>query len=280
MNLPRPRCPVMTASPLPVLDSVGNPLGVRIRRLVKGGPRANSDELLVENEPNILGAVAAGIEVLHVLVEEHRALDALSGRLSEALQGVPVTVVRDETLAQLFPETRTPEIFAITRIPRSYRFRSFEGRQGDIVVLDSVAGPGNAGSIIRLCVAFEAAGVVFLDTHHSDIYRRGTVRASAGTIFQLPLVAATTDAFLKFCRASGTTLVATTPHGGSFSDVMATPGRLAFALGSETRGCAPALVAAAGLHCRIPMSPHVESLNVSAAASVLLFCRSRFAAPA
>lgn len=267
----------MTSTSLPVLDSVASPLGARVRRLAKGGPRANNDELLVENEPNIVGALAAGIEVLHVLVKEHGAREALSERLCSALQGVPVTLVPDEVRAQLFPETRTPEIFAITRMPPRLRFRSLEDRPGDIVVLDSVAGPGNSGSIIRLCAAFEAAGVVFLDTHPSEIYRRGTVRASAGTIFQLPLVASTTDAFLKFCRASETSLVVTSPHGGSFRDVIATPGRLAFALGSETRGCAPALVAAAGLHCRIPMSPGVESLNVSAAASVLLFCRSRFA---
>ncbi len=116
-----------------------------------------------------------------------------------------------------------------------------------------------------------------LNQHHNDIYRRGIVRATAGTMFALPIVAAKNAEFFRFCQATGTRIVTTSSHAReeTFDEVVASPERLAIVLGSESRGCSPELNAAAALRCRIPMTPTVESLNVSAAASVLLFSRYR-----
>jgi tRNA G18 (ribose-2'-O)-methylase SpoU len=257
--------------------SSDDPLAVRIARAAEGEHR-NVNEFLIENEPNIRGALAAGVELRHVLVAPRLAEHPL---VRDLLGDIPVSVVDDELLGQLFSRTRAPELFALAGLPDKRRFRSFASTTGDIVVLDGIDGPGNIGSIIRIATAFEAGGIVQLNRQHRETYRRGIVRASAGTMFSLPIVAAKTTELLRFCEASGTRLVATSSHASeaSFDEVMASPERLAIVLGSESRGCSPEIEAAADVRCRIPMSSGVESLNVSAAAAVLLFSRFRSVPP-
>jgi tRNA G18 (ribose-2'-O)-methylase SpoU len=257
-----------------VITAPDDPLALRIRRAAEAEHRRGHNEIIVENEPNIAGAVAAGVELLYLFVTPKLAQHGVAEELAGS---VPVAVISDEVLAELFQRTRMPGIFAIARLPEKKRFRAFAATSGDIVVLDGVDGPGNIGSIIRSATAFDAGGIVALNQQHNDIYRRGIVRATAGTMFSLPIVTAKNQEFLKFCQASGTRIVTTSSHAGgeAFEEVVNSPDRFAFVLGSESRGCSRELEAAADLRCRIPMSTAVESLNVSAAASVLLFARYR-----
>lgn len=259
---------------LHVVSGGNDPLAVRLRRVAEAEHRRGQGEILIENEPNIAAAVAAGVELVHLLVAPRFATHPLVGQLSGS---VPVSVVPDDVLGQVFQRTRVPDVFAIAKVPAKKRFRAFEATTGDIVVLDGVEGPGNIGSVIRSATAFEAGGIVALNQHHNDLYRRGVTRATAGTMFALPLVTSKTKDLIRFCRASGTQVVVTSSHGTEdmFEEVLDSPRRLALVLGSEARGCSPEIEEAADLACRIPMSPDVESLNVSVAASVLLFARYR-----
>lgn len=259
---------------LGVISSPDDPLAVRIRALAEAEHRRGRNEIIIENEPNIVGALAAGVELTCLLVAPKFAKHDL---VRDLLGSTPVSVVSYDVLAQLFQRTRVPDLFGIARLPEKKRFRAFSATSGDIVVLDDVDGPGNIGSIIRTATAFEAGGIVALNQHHNDVYRRGIVRASAGTIFSLPIVPASNTEFLRFCQASGTRIVTTSSHANddTFEEAIAFPGRLALVLGNEARGCSPEIEAAAALRCRIPMNRAVESLNVSAAASVLLFLRYR-----
>ncbi len=258
-----------------IVSSATDPAGARIRALIDGDGRRNRNEILIENETNILGALEAGVDLLHVYGS--RSLEG-SVVVPGLPPDIPTSFVLEEVLRKLFERTRVPDVFAVARLPARQTFRALTASTGDIVVLDALNGPGNIGSIIRIATAFEAAGIVFLNQDRTDVYRRGIVRASAGTIFKLPIVTATTVSFVRFCRASGTRIVATSAHAqGGFDEVASCPDRLALVFSSETNGCSADVEAAAHWQCRIPMSPRVESLNVSAAASVLLFARSPFA---
>jgi 23S rRNA (adenosine1067-2'-O)-methyltransferase len=253
-----------------VLTAPDGPMAARVRALAEGG-RRNQAEILIENEANILSAREAGVDLLRLFVS--RRLEG-SDLVRDLAPLIPTTAVADEVLVELFQKTRVPQVFAIARLPQRQRFRAFSARPGDIVVLDALDGPGNIGSIIRIAAAFEAGGVVLLNQLPADVYRRGIVRASAGAIFRVPLVPATDDGLVRFCRASGTRIVATSSHAsGGFEETVAHPDRLALVLGSETRGISAEIDGVADIRCRIPMNPQVESLNVSAAASVLLFAR-------
>jgi TrmH family RNA methyltransferase len=261
---------------LGLISAPDDPLAARIRAAAEAERGRGRSEIIIENEPNIVAAKAAGVELLHLLAAPKLGKHPLVAAL---LNSTPVSVVPDDLLAQLFQRTRVPDLFAIARLPEKKRFRAFAATSGDIVVLDGVDGPGNIGSVVRTATAFEAGGIVVLNQHHNDIYRRGIVRASAGTMFSLPIVTANNRDFLRFCQASGTRIVTTSSHAidDVFEKMVRLPERLALVFGSEARGCSSEIEAAAHLRCRIPMSRAVESLNVSAAASVLLFSRYRSA---
>lgn len=260
-------------SELPKVTSAQDPLGSRIRGLAEGGSQKRQREILVEEEANVLAARRAGIEIHHLFLTGRAAP---SEGIQELMADTPTAVVEDSALQELFPRTRAPRMFAITALPAASSFRDLEDRPGDLVVLEGLGGPGNIGSVIRSATAFGAAGIVVLDTSRPELYRRGVIRSTGGTMFSLPLLTATVDRLQRFCRASGTVMVVTSSHASEgFASTLHRAERLALVFGSETQGCSPAIEAVADVRCRIPMNEEVESLNVSVAAAVMLFARSQ-----
>jgi tRNA G18 (ribose-2'-O)-methylase SpoU len=256
-----------------VIDDIEEPVAARLKTLISRSGSRHTSEIVIEDEVNVLGARDANVEILGLFVSQKHAQTALISKLSP---DVETSVVSDDVLAQLFERTRTPDVFATARLPAPATFRTLTASgPGDIVVLDSVDGPGNIGAVIRGATAFEAAGVVALNRDRPAVYRRGVVRASAGNMFKVPIVTATTNRFARFCAASGTLAVALSSHADTtIDDVVARPERLALIFGSETRGCSPEVLEIADVTCRIPIAPGVESLNVSAAANIMMFLRS------
>jgi RNA methyltransferase, TrmH family len=127
-----------------------------------------------------------------------------------------------------------------------------------VVALDGVQDPGNVGTIVRLAAAFDAGGVVLLPGC-ADAYGPKAVRASAGAILNVAIAEMTIDELL----ARGLPIFAADARGSS----QLPNGVIVF--GSEGQGISSRLRAVAKL-VRIEMSDRVESLNVAAAAAILL----------
>jgi RNA methyltransferase, TrmH family len=141
---------------------------------------------------------------------------------------------------------------------------------GFVLVVDRLADPGNAGTVLR---SAEAAGVdaVVCTPGTVDVFNPKVVRASAGALFHVPIVV---DVPLAEVRRPGWRLVGTTSHGGppfdaESHDDMDIPQRLAVVLGNEAHG----LDADVDVDGWVTV-PHVgrsESLNVAMAATVIAF---------
>jgi TrmH family RNA methyltransferase len=158
-----------------------------------------------------------------------------------------------------------------------------------IIIADGLQDPGNLGTIIRTAEAADANCVVTTrDT--VDPFNQKALRASMGSALRLPIV---TDAncaeVLKLCRAGGITLIGTRASP-SRKPVIEDAARaektnvytdadltvpLAFILGREASGMAEQTAADADQFVFIPMSAQIESLNVSAAAAILLYEAAR-----
>ncbi len=106
------------------------------------------------------------------------------------------------------------------------------------------------------------------------------VRASTGTLFALPVVEAGGEETRSFLRARGFALLAATPHAERLHTAVKLTGNVALVLGSEQYGLSDGWLKAADLKVRIPMLGMADSLNVAAAATILLFeaVRQRIAA--
>jgi TrmH family RNA methyltransferase len=141
---------------------------------------------------------------------------------------------------------------------------------GFIVALDAVSDPGNAGAIIRTCDWFGADAVV-LGLNSVELYNPKVIRATAGSIFHLPIVdGIDLPPFLETARTRGYTVLVTDLGGTEDPDSVSLGGRSIMVLGNEAWGVCEAVRRQADARVRIPRFGAAESLNVAVAAGVLL----------
>lgn len=148
-----------------------------------------------------------------------------------------------------------------------------------VLVCGGVEKPGNLGAILRTADAAGATAVIAADPV-TDWGNPNVVRASKGTLFSVPVAAASSADVLGWIADQGLTLVATTPD----TDMLLTDADLtqpvALAVGSEKHGLSPEWLAHADARVRIPMFGRADSLNVATSAAVAAYeaVRQRMAA--
>ena len=136
-----------------------------------------------------------------------------------------------------------------------------------LLVLDAVQDPGNFGALVRSAEALGARGVVSL-TGSVDPWNPKAVRAAMGSSFRLPIVELDWVAAAAWLRAQGFRILAgavggeTVPRGAS---------RTALVVGNEGAGVSEAVLSDADATVGVPLRGRAESLNVTAAAAILLY---------
>jgi TrmH family RNA methyltransferase len=187
---------------------------------------------------------------------------------------IPVSLVTDRVAASL-SDTVTPQgVVAVVRAGADSLDLVLAANPRLLVVLVDVADPGNVGTVIRTADAAGADAVV-LAGHSVDPHNPKVVRASAGSLFHLPVPRADATETLTALRRHDVQVVATTLDGeADLFDVAAAGGLgqpLAWLLGNEAHGLPAEVAAAADLTVRIPIRGQAESLNLAAAAAVCLY---------
>ena len=148
-----------------------------------------------------------------------------------------------------------------------------------VIVTEAIEKPGNLGTILRSADAAKVAAVIVCD-RTTDIHNPNVVRASTGTMFSVPIVEATSDEALAWLKARNFKILAATPHAEKLHFEVPLTGNVAIALGAEQYGLTAKWMDGAELRVRIPMLGLADSLNVSAAATILVYeaVRQRIAA--
>jgi TrmH family RNA methyltransferase len=143
-----------------------------------------------------------------------------------------------------------------------------------IVVLAGLQDPGNLGTILRSAEAFGASGILSLPGTVSE-WNPKAVRASAGSVFRLPLLAVSEEDCLTRLRKASVKIWTTAVHGAEAADCIDLAGAVALLIGNEGNGVPQELAARADGAVTIPCPGPVESLNAAVATSVLLYEASR-----
>ena len=139
-----------------------------------------------------------------------------------------------------------------------------------LIVAETIEKPGNLGTILRSADAAGASAVIVCDKC-TDIYNPNVVRASTGVIFSMPVVECSSPECLAFLRERGFKILAATPHAEALHFEVDLTGNVALVVGNEQFGLTDTWMNEAGLRVRIPMLGMADSLNVSAATTILLF---------
>ena len=148
-----------------------------------------------------------------------------------------------------------------------------------VIVTEAIEKPGNLGTILRSADASRVAAVIVCN-RATDIHNPNVVRASTGTMFSVPIAEATSGEALEFLKSRGFKILAATPHAEKLHFEVDLTGNVAIALGAEQYGLTAKWMNGAELRVRIPMLGLADSLNVSAAATILVYeaVRQRIAA--
>ena len=150
-----------------------------------------------------------------------------------------------------------------------------------ILVLAGIQDPGNLGTILRSAEAFAASGILTLPGTVSP-WNPKAVRASAGSVFRLPLIAASPDDCFRRLADAGITTLAAMAHDAQPLAQANLAASVALFIGSEGSGLAAEIASQCAARITIPCPGPVESLNAAVAASLLLYeaARQRAGKPA
>jgi len=143
-----------------------------------------------------------------------------------------------------------------------------------LLVVCGVQDPGNVGTMLRSAEAFGASGVLLAENTANPLNPK-VVRASAGSLFRLPVLRVKSAEAISQLRERGLRLVAASSHRGGRLDQADLSGPLAIFVGSEAAGLSKDILKQMAEVVAIPHSPQVESLNAAVAASILLYEASR-----
>ena len=229
--------------------------------------RRRAGRFLAEG-PNLVQAASARGLVRDVFVTE---LAAQRHASLLATQQCPVHLVT-ERAAKALSDTVTPTgLVAVCDMPATRLEDVQAGPPRLVAVPVEIGEPGNAGTLIRIADAM-GAGAVILGGHSVDPYNGKCLRASAGSMFSVPVVAAPdAPAAVAALRAAGLQVLATTVDGNTRLDEADLAAPTAWLFGAEAHGLSAGIAAAADHRVRIPMSGGAESLNVAAAAAICLY---------
>jgi tRNA G18 (ribose-2'-O)-methylase SpoU len=229
---------------------------------------------LAEGEKVIRRAMAAGQRPRSLLLAE-RWLDEMADLVQWFdAQGAPVYTGEPAVIEAITGFHVHRGALASMHRPQPEPLSALLAGARRVVVLEDIVDHTNVGAIIRSVAALAADAVLITPRCADPLYRRA-VRVSMGTIFQVPW--ARIDPWpggIRELQDAGFTVAALTltPEAiplGEFSQKV--PDRLALVFGTEGTGITPAAVAACDVAVTIPMAGQVDSLNVAAAAAVVLW---------
>ena len=197
----------------------------------------------------------------------------------QALADAPWHLVDEAALASLTETVQPQGVVAVCRFLDVPLGGVLEPAPRLVAVGVDVRDPGNAGTLVRCADAAGAGGVVLAGSS-VDPYNGKAVRASAGSLFHLPLaVEAGTLRVVEGLRRAGLTVLAAAGGGEVDLDDAADDGLLtaptAWLFGNEAHGLAGDVAAAADHRVRIPLHGRAESLNLATASAVCLYASAR-----
>ncbi len=253
-----------------VITSARNPAVVAARKLARGRARARAGRFLLEGAQGIEAAVAAGARPVTVFATAEAAARHQALLEAAGAAGAEVGVVSAALLAGLAQTVTSQGLLAV--VPSVVRpLEGLPAAPRVVCVLAEVRDPGNAGTVLRAADAFGADALV-TTAGSVDVESPKAVRAAAGSLFHLPVAAGVPwPALATALRGRGLVLVGADPGAEETVERAPLERPCALVLGNEAHGLPAQVRADLDFLVRLPQYGRAESLNLAAAAAVLLY---------
>lgn len=237
--------------------------------------RDASGVFVAEGNKIVLDILSGGYEVDSVFVSSKIIGAPFFSSIEESCSKMkaPLSRIPAAEFDKLSSLRNSQGVLAIVKKPDYPVFPEASAPTSLSVLCDGIQDPGNLGAIIRSSAAFGADSIIlFGDT--ADQYNPKVVRASSGALLSLPLYKGTAE-FVQSLKKEGYVVATADPDPGKNSkdlgDLTRIDRPLIVAFGSEGRGVSKDIKSVSDISFHIPVLEKVESLNVTAAASITLY---------
>jgi TrmH family RNA methyltransferase len=260
-----------------MITSAANERIKDIRKLQTRKEREASGLFYIEGLRILAEAVAQGVK-LETLIAAPDLLKIAFGQellAQQRARGVPVLEVSADVFERMALKEGPQGLAAVARQQWSRLedvcFAQPPGPGAQTwVALDSVADPGNLGTILRTHDAAGGLGVILLD-QSTDPYDPSAMRASMGALFTQRLVRASFAEFARWKQSALAVVVGTSDKAAQDYHAYRYPAQTVLLMGSERQGLHEAALALCDAVVRIPMLGKSDSLNLAVAAAVTLY---------
>ncbi|MHC4177059.1 MAG: TrmH family RNA methyltransferase [Planctomycetota bacterium] len=257
------------------MTTITSPQNPRVKQAVRLRDRRHRDKqgrILIDGVREFARAVAARVPMLEVFVCERLCTRGALQRLASWLPDCDAEVlhVSKPVFEKLAFGDRAEGVLGVAEMPRPTLADLRLPERPLVAVLERVEKPGNVGAVLRTADAAGVSAVIVADAR-TDLYNPNAIRASLGTIFTLPVCAATAAETLDWLRRHRFTMYAARVDAPTPYTEVDYRGPSAVVLGSEAKGLSAAWTTNDVTPVRLPMLGVADSLNVSAAAAVLFY---------
>jgi TrmH family RNA methyltransferase len=258
------------------MKKAGNMQLKNIRRLLKEKKVRDFENIFVaEGEKIVRDIFIKGHMMDSVFVSKSFAADEENKKFILNLEKRRISVfeARDDVFDKTSSLQNSQGVLAVIKKPESPKCELPVHEDVFSVLCDGIQDPGNLGSIIRTSAAIGADSVL-LAGDCVDTFNPKVVRASSGTVLDIPLVKCGPEEIDRL-KEQGCRLLVSQVAGeegaGDISEIRQVPRRCILAFGSEGRGVSKEIADRADQFFYIPTSEKVESLNVTTAVAIALY---------
>jgi TrmH family RNA methyltransferase len=280
MSLQKTNRGVQYHSSLRRIEGRHNPLIKQLRQAFDHAELTESRDCAIEGLRIIEEAIRSGLRFSAVFFRES-AEDRAQRLLPQIGTHVETLLVPDKLFDSVVSTESPQGVAALVRL-KEFSLDDLIERLtvGPIIALAGLQDPGNLGTVLRSAEAFGSAGIILGEGTVSP-FNSKVVRASAGSIFRLPIIhnhgksKINLEEIIAELRAQKIRLIATSSHKGTPLDQadLKTPAAIFF--GNEGAGLPRDLMAQMDESVAIPHASRVESLNAGVAASIVLYEAAR-----
>lgn len=258
-----------------IITSVQNP---RIKKLLelqeKSRTRRNDQMFVIEGPREITLALAGGyrIESLYICPELATSEEASSAiqRAGNAEQ-IELSLAVFEKLAY---RKSTGGLIAVAKAKPTGLQDLRLSASPLVLVCEGVEKPGNLGALLRTADAARLDALIICDPK-ADFYNPNVIRSSVGCVFTQPVAAATSEETIAWLHKKGISIYATALSASIRYDKAEYTKPSAIVMGTEATGLTDVWLKASDKNIIIPMRGTIDSMNVSAAAAVVVFEAAR-----
>lgn len=253
-----------------IIESKQNPRVKELRATLQRPGRGETDLIALEGIHLVEEALRSGIQLQTLFIAQghENLLSTLALDESTEILALPYELLNESVT------TETPQPIAALAHPKNWPWAEILTPNALIIVLSGIQDPGNLGTILRSAEAFGATGAICLPGTVNR-WNPKAMRASAGSVFRLPTLAASESKALQHLREAGIRTLATSSHEAQPLGDHDLTGPVAILIGSEGSGLSAELASQCDARIAIPCPGPVESLNAAVAASILLYEASR-----